>query len=234
MTANPKIERIRKLLAMAESPTANENEADTARKLAESLMSAVGVTEADVREADAPDPVATVRGERDPKPQPAASWYGIAAAAVVRVVGCFEYRDQSNHRIWVGTDDQRETARELYAWVVRQIETLSRGAAKIVKGRSDARSYLHAYRVGVASAIAKKAREMVEFREREAPPVGEALVLRDRLAEAIKKATPDGLVRTKPARVSLIGYAAGRADGESIGLRRDVAGTTVKRLGSGS
>ncbi len=229
MTA--KLDRIRKLLAVADRDGANNNEADTARRLAERLMAAAGITDADIAAADdAPDPIAGVACEAgDYSPQ---VWAGIAAVAVERVVGCGCYVD-GGRIIWIGTVGQRETAIELHRWVCQQIERLADGARRRVAGRQDARRYLYAYRVGVAEEVAERAEALVAGRDK-AVRSTMALARRDRLAEAIKAATPPGLrERRGGGRLHADGMRAGRSDGASIALQRSVVAAGQRRLTSG-
>lgn len=233
-----KLDKIRKLLAMTQSD--NANEAEVARALADQLMAAAGVTEDDIR-PDA-DPVSTVRAERS-GPIASAGWKSVAAHAVARIVGCYGYRETIYHggkrivvRVWIGTDEQRETAAELLAWVIRQIDRLAAGAAKIAKGHAHPRAFMNAYRVGVASAIAAKAMELVEYRKAHRPQ-GPGLVLASQIDAAIAKLKPSGHDKGgRSLSVMDIGgaFTSGRAAGASVALRRDVAAPSALRLRSGS
>lgn len=220
------VERIRKLLSLAEDDGAAPNEADVARQLAERLMAASGITEADI-ETSVEDPTSTVREER--VETSSSRWIGILAVAVARVVGCAVWRSHDGTDVWVGTADQRATAIELHAWLRRQIERLAKGAAKIAREHRSPRSYLNAYRVGVASAISTQARSMVADRPAPAPG-SDALVRQDAVKAAINALLPDNLKSRGRVRVGLAGFAAGVADGASVRLRNDLSGGGQRRL----
>ncbi|MGN6107075.1 MAG: DUF2786 domain-containing protein [Kofleriaceae bacterium] len=101
------IDKIRKLLNLAGNEGAAPNEADTARRLAESLMAAAGLSDADVVE-QAEDPLATFGVT--PHETPNSGWRGFLAMAVSRIVGCYvhwqtDVRGNTGLR-WVGTAAQ--------------------------------------------------------------------------------------------------------------------------------
>lgn len=241
------IDRVRKLLAVAECDGAGEHEADTARRLADQLMAAAGLTADDVAAASAKDPLDSIApemvdngGKRPDKP------VIITALAVARVVGCFCYLDDNvatdahgkplRSLMWIGTADQRERASAMHAWVCRQIERMASGVKRTVRGRRDARQYLHAYRISLADAIARKATALAAARE--ASPelqTSTALAVRNRIEEAIDRAKPPGLRNvSRRSRINAAGALAGAIDGEGVQFQHGVGGSNAKRLGSGS
>lgn len=236
------LDRIRKLMAVAACDGATTDEADTARAIAERLMSAAGISEADLADAgqaalDAD--VASVAAERGGSAD--VRWEAIVCAAVARVVGCVYYREGGGYgptgrlrrrAVWVGTASQRETARALVEHVTDQIERLAANVRRRLAGRRDLRSYLHAYRMGVASAIAETARAL-RAAHVAAPTTSSALVHRDRVAAAIAAITPP-LGTSRRVAVRGDAYGAGRVDGSTIALQRSVPGAGVRRLGAGS
>ncbi len=251
-----RIDRIRKLLNLANNASASENEADVARGLAEQLMAASGITEEDVAGIEQVDPSSTVAAE----PGDMHDTFGnVVAAAVARIVGCFCYTTKIDaHRqrcrgcdqvagphdhfheggrviMWVGTTDQRDTAIELHAWVCRQIDRLSIAARRTAKSSTSPRLWLNSYRLGLASAIAEQARSMVEYRAKYQPSTGSALVIQSNVMRKIDehKRTLSLRKSSKASARSGEGFAAGKNDGKSIGLRRSVASSGQKRLGSG-
>lgn len=227
------IDRIRKLLNLANNASASENEAEVARQLAESMMEAAGISEADLDEDGGLDPLTTVRPESSGR-VPDAAWYGTAATAVARVVGCRVYRNitrKGAELVWIGTDAQRETAMELYKWVVSQIDRLARGVKHIAKGTHRPRAYMNAYRLGVANAIAQQARALRTDHEK--VMTSTALVRQDKLKDAIEGHLPIGLRKTKASYSSQAGLAAGLNDGRTVRLQKDLGGARQKRLGSG-
>lgn len=231
------IDRIRKLLSLANDEGASENEAEVARQLAESMMEAAGISEADLDDDGGLDPLTTVRPESS-GPVPGAAWYGIAAMAVARVIGCRVYRDiyrvnkrRRSRLVWVGTDAQREAAIEMYRWVVSQIDRLAAGVKVTLKGHPRARAYMNAYRLGVANAIAEQARALRQEHERALHT--QALVRRDTLKEAIERVLPEGLKKTTVMYSDSAGLAAGQHDGKTIRLQKDLGTGRQMRLNSG-
>ncbi len=249
------VEKIRKLLNLASNEAASPNEADVARQLAEQLMAASGITADDVLDAATVDPSTTVRSEPSPEFE---SYGNIVAAAVARIVGCYVYTTKLDaHRqrcrgcdavqgvhdhvvdggrvcMWIGTDDQRDAAIELHAWVVRQIERLAEVARNRARETDNPRRWLTSYRLGIASAIAEQAREMVAYRSTHAPVAGQALVVRENVTRAINRAKAElNLRRSRGTRAKDSGgFASGKQDGASVGLRRSVV-SGQKRLGGG-
>ncbi len=250
------VDRIRKLLNLARCEGASPNEAEVARDLAERLMEASGLTEADVGAGPMLDPSHTVRHEASPEND----HYGnIVAGAVGRVVGCRVFSDSLGDRrqacrgcdladgphdhlmdagrvvVWVGTEDQRAAAIELHRWVCSQIDRLANAARATARATTSPKRWLHAYRLGVASAIAEQAREMVAYRSTHSPLSVDALVIRSNVDHAIEAHMQKlglNLGRGRRSRAQGAGFFAGKSDGASIGLRQPVAGAGQKRLGS--
>lgn len=228
------MDRIRKLLALAENEGAAENEADTARRLAERLMAASGLTEADILHGTEEDPAATVGFTV--AESAASSWHGVMAMAVARVTGCTVvwWRLNGGRALrWCGTEDQRAAAVELQAFLVRQVERLATNARKSVPADvRSVRSYMHDYRSGVASAVAAQARRLVEAREAQ-PLEGVALARLDAVQAAIDKLQKQGQRTTRGRRG--VAFYQGQAAGNSIALRRSVGSTAPKSrmLGAG-
>jgi hypothetical protein len=224
------IDRIRKLLALANNDAAAPNEAETAHRLAERLMAAAGLSEADIGASGEVDPVSTVRGERGVKASQ--KWVGILAVATSRVVGCTVYRDKaSGCLVWVGTDAMRETAKELHGWLVRQVTSLGTAARKRAPEGHGRRSWLNAYRQGVAVGVGEKVREAVAAR----PPSelsGVALERQDAVKAAIKRCLPK-LQSAGRANPNADGFAAGIVDGQSVEFRRSVGADRSRMLGAG-
>jgi hypothetical protein len=246
------VDKIRKLLTLADNDGANPNEADVARSMAERLMSAAGLTEDDIADGPRVNPASTVGESTTPAEDP---WMHIVATSVGRVTGCRVFTSirparrepcagcervagQHDHFyeaglsvVWVGSANQRAIAVELFTWVEAQVERLAAGARASAKGN---RGWLKSYRLGVASAIAGQARGMVEHRDRVAL-VGNALVMRDETNAAITLwMSRYTLGKGRVVRASGSGFASGKHDGGSVGLRRSVGAASTKRLGSGS
>lgn len=232
------LDRIKKLLRLAGNGAASENEAESARRIAEAMMDAAGITLDDVTKAggvDGADPASTVARQHGSRVRDA--WRGTVAVAVARIVGCYCYRERSydkrvNHRIvWIGTLEQRETAIALHHWVERQIRRLAASMKMRLRERRDWKSYLRAYRLGVADAIAEGALRMSEARAARVTD-STALAVRDRVAAAIDRLKPETKTsRSRPVRSDA--FQVGRFDGGTVKLRHEVGGSNVKRLTSG-
>lgn len=219
------LDRIKKLLAVANNDAASENEAETARRLAERLMEAVGISEEEIRNSTlrGEDPAATVRREQGDRKT--SSWKGIVAVAVSRMVNCYVYVDSYTKRLqWVGTDSQRESAKELYSWIVKQIDRMTKSA---VKGRG--KSWAQSYRQGVSNAIAKQARELVAERLKNHPQTSEALVVQDRIQQAIRACLPKLNKSKTSSAADGEAFSIGMMDGKTVKLRREM-GVPASRM----
>lgn len=229
------LDRVRKLLALADNEAASPNEADNARRLAERLMAAAGLTESDIRNGTDEDPAATVGVTSVRAPE--AAWYGVLAVAVARVTGCAVWRDVGpwgQVRRWAGTEDQRAAAVELHAWLIRQVNRLADGAKRSPEylATRHRRAWLTDYRQGVATAVARLAMQMVESRPKSTDSAALARV--DAVQAAIDKLKPETLrkARNVYTRASAA-YAMGQAAGSSIALRRSVGVGKSRMLGAG-
>jgi hypothetical protein len=229
------IDRIRKLLALANNSGATESEADSARRMADALMEAAGVTESDIPDGEA-DPAATVRAEN--RGRAPARWSRTLAHAVSLVLGCRVYTRKGYGgpptMVWVGTDTQREAGEAMHQWLEREVNALAR-RYRGVTDSTRARSTMAAYRMGVAITVLDKAQLMVKAREAEA--VGAALVRRDAVKAAIARHLPPRLTKSTQVNIRDEGaFHAGRAAGAAIELQRKVGaqGAGPLRLRSGS
>lgn len=161
--------------------------------------------------------------------------------AVARVVGClvhYSWTDDERRALtWVGTQAQRDSAIELHAWLISQVDRLTEGARKIAKQHpAGVRAYLGAYRRGLASSIASQAMTLSATRSK-APADTQALERRTAIQRAIETYEKEHKLRSQGGtyRTRAHGaYTAGVNDGRSVRLQHDVGGSTVKRLGSGS
>ena len=233
------LDRIKKLLNLANCDGAAPNEADVARSLAERLMAAAGLTERDVEMTPEGDILASFgTTSENIGRKNAVRWMGVVAMAVCRITGAYCHWDSADGQknlTWVGTEAQRETAIELFDWVCKQIERLSNQAKKSAVISGSPKSWLNAYRAGVAASISEQAREMKKAAPISSPSGNEkALSVSSKLADALSV-----YKKTKHLRGSgkyQVGnsgaYAAGQNDGNSVRLRNDLGGNGVKRLTS--
>jgi hypothetical protein len=224
------VDRIRKLLALANDAGASDNEADVARDIAAKLMTAHGILESDITESIV-DEVATV--DRTMFTDGNLEWSRYIGGAVARIVEC-KFYTTGNSGVWVGSTRQRETAQEMYSILVMEVERRAKIAMlwRKAEGFTDAGVYTKSFKLGMASAISDKSREMVESRAK--PSDSTALERQDKLQKAIKDKTPP-LYKGKGVNAkNTSGFSAGTAVGSTVELRRSVGGSSTKRLGSGS
>jgi hypothetical protein len=160
MTDKTKIvERIQRLLALATS--SNVNEAAAAAAKAQELMARYDIEQAalDVESGDDDVAVSTeVLLEMGARVE---GWKGILAAALGDANSAKVYtsktfnsagKTQNTFQI-IGTKDQANTIRYMFAYLVNEVERLAKGAD------GSGRSYLASFRLGAASVIATRLRE---------------------------------------------------------------------------
>lgn len=239
MTGRAKVvDRVRKLLALAGNKGAAESEAETARRLADAMLEAAGLTEEDIGEED--DPVATVADVEQPVTgSPREMWRSMILLAICRVVGVHPYTSRGSDgrmrlRV-IGTAQARETVAELIPWVFRQVARAMRNAHPPAGLDAERRRlWVRSYRYGLADGIAAQARSVVEHRSA-APAESTALARRDAIAAAIERAKPRlGKGRRRVVYVDGSARAAGENDAASIALQRRAAGVGVRQIGAGS
>ena len=220
------LDRIRKLLALANDSGASTNEAEVAGNLAAKLMEAAGLSESDVTDSVV-DEVASVRMEAIPQTGKI-TWARYVGAAVSRISGCRFYTS-GNDFCFVGSDRQRDLAKELYSWLHREIESRGKvaGMWRRGEGHDDSNSYVRAFKLGMATAVAEKARDMVTT----APVTTDSIALerKDKLKVAADRLVPKLHKAKQSGFTNQSGFASGQVMGQSIELRKSMSGG-VKRL----
>jgi hypothetical protein len=238
----PTYDRIKKLLGRARD-TSSPLEADIARELAERMMAAAGISEADVDITGDVDPLATFGFCEEPIGR---SWAMTIANAVAAVVGCYAHRmigsrngKRTNSIRFVGTERQRDTARQLFTWVTEQIDRCATQAKRSAHtlAPNHVRQWLNSYREGMAHEIGNQATRLAETRKVSvvAAGVSTALARTSAIEMAVDKYKADHGIKRSIRRfhVNDGAYTAGKSDGRSVRLQRDVAGAGRLRLGSG-
>ena len=215
----PILNRVRKLLGLAQSP--NVHEAASAAAMAQQLierhrlerwLDAERVVDADPFpiEDDRERPLEVARKLR--------KWRVVLATALADANGCVAYRldrgaDQAI--VLVGRAPDREAVHTLWAWLVKRIEWLS-----ATHGAGQRRKWHDAFRIGAVSAIAERlAQSTAEVR---AEQTAGALMRIDPVALAQREALETYVLahlrlgRGRAMRVDADGWQRGRAAGETL------------------
>jgi hypothetical protein len=235
------IARIKKLLALAKDRRGNENEAEAAQRMAEALMEAANLSEADVADGEM-DPIFTI-GETEAKASKA-TWVAWLAGSIAKLVGCHSqrrYRGRTLMRVWTGTAEQREMADALLNWLMKQINALTRSYYnRLPTTLPQRKRAANGFRVGLAAAVARRIQDMTA--ERKAAP-GHALERQNRVREAIaNKLDAESrlhflgavTVKGRAVRCDVNHAAIGQASAAAVQIHRAVPQAQgVKRLGSG-
>lgn len=227
-TSSKVLDRIRKLLAMANDERGNEHERETALRQAHSLLSRHGLDLMDLDDLE--------KEQQDPRDQFredgwSAVWARLVYAAMGDLFMCLHLytpphktNTRKQTHIFVGRTSNAATAFYMASYVVESIRKEAR-RAKAEHG-ADIRSFS----IGCAHRIVERVRGMVNARA-ETSGVGDkyAVALVD-LEKAEKAANLDFIaewnVRQRNARASGVNsqdYRAGREFGDSIGLNVQVA-----------
>ncbi|MFT5685363.1 MAG: hypothetical protein ACI8RZ_006314 [Myxococcota bacterium] len=146
------LDRVRKLLALAESP--NIHEAALAASRAQTLIDAHRLQGLLDAEEDAP--VTDGRSEPLESGRRLRKWKVVLAGALADLNGCLVYTDRAGkmkHIVLVGTDEDRAAVGALWDWLVKRIEWLS-----ATHGSGQDRSWHDAFRIGAAQTIAARLR----------------------------------------------------------------------------
>jgi hypothetical protein len=230
------IDRIQKLLALAQSD--NVNEASAAAAAAQKLMTTHDIEQAAL-DVDTGADVDVVVGSEvlHALGSKVCSWKGILAHALAEANGAKTYWHKAYEgptlvaslKI-IGTKDQSNTVRYLFAYLVNEVERLAREAPG--KRTGSTRSWYASFRLGAASEIAdrvqKAARQAVQEVKQEAAAsngaslvrVNDALARIDARTAAIRAHAKTLHLRSgRSSRVSdHNGYVAGKAAGATVRL----------------
>lgn len=241
MTPDSIIEKIRKLLALAESP--NEHEAALAAQRAQELMLKHHVEEARVR-GGAPE-TAKVGQEKaviySEYPAPASRipyWQLFMMGGIARAFCCDHYYVPGRAIYLVGRESDRQVAKYMFEYLRREVERLAESGWRTVGQAAGVHGgvWKRGFCIGAAQEIRARLYEKTTpprtAGKLPAAPVTEtAMVLRNRL-EDVSVWMKENLQlktghsnRTAPSS----GYAEGRAAGKSVSLGNDGKG-----VGSGA
>ncbi len=220
------LERVRKLLALAESPNVHEAAAAAAR--AQALITQYklqGLLERRARDEALSDgrdaPLESTRKIR--------KWKSVLAAALARANGCEAYTlavgRRQEHLCVAGHPDDQAAVAALWDWLVRRLEWLS-----ATHGAGESREWHESFRIGAAEIIGERL-ATVEDAEREALVDGTraetALVALDRAlharGEAVARYVEEHLRLKRGRGITVVVGAleAGRAAGRTLVLPDD-------------
>lgn len=214
------MERIRRLLAMAED-TSSPNEAAIAARRAEKLMREHQLTQVDVLvkdldgdsvEISTVDHVQTIYGPRY-KSSGQPRWVGVIAVAAALMNECEADMNHVGHTRFYGVAGDAQVAAAIFQYLIKET---SRLAGKYPGGRAEK----NAFRRGCASALQTRAREIKAERERQFQETssGTALVLLKQALIEQRTGRKFEYETGKASPVDAAAYHAGRLAGRNINL----------------
>jgi hypothetical protein len=235
----PLLERVRKLLALADS--ANEHEASNAAAAAQRMISRHRLELADL-ELAADESPRLERQEMDAPEGRCRAWRELLAGAVAEANGCFSYVRRKrvgvpsvvrSQRMLLGSADNVSAAHYLYCYLCREIERLTKAAVRhrfSAAGVAAAgchaegkRAWSESFRLGAASAIAERVKAAAEcVTTIEGTSTALAVIARE--AEALRAEIE--AMNPEPApqlETTSEAYNQGRTAGETVELTIEVA-----------
>lgn len=242
MTPEAVIAKVRKLMALTDSP--NEHEAALAASRVTELLARHSIDRATV-EASAGEEAGDgsdrlIREETPLDDRRTPGWRRSLASALGAGFGVYvlTWKGRAPRFEWFGHVAAVQTARYLYQTLAREIERLA-----VLNARGQGRAYSNAYRAGIVSTVRAR---LVAAREEAIRAAGRsgasstALVLvRDesKAAEAFARGEVQGIRNVRPSPLSSrSGWEHGRDDGRNVDLgdagRRALA-TPRLALGAG-
>lgn len=237
------VERVRKLMALAESD--NVNEAANAAAAAQKLMAEHRISEAmlsaeageDENDVEVTNDVLAQFARREP-------WAGTLAMGLTKANGCEVYYSSTHGKKGVdlrivGATSDVQTVSYMYQYLVHEVERLCDAEAKRRRlagtiEYANTRMWRASFRAGAAHTLCKRIEAAAQEQRREqhnaAIDAGGAAIVRldgglarlETLAEKVKEALPGNLRkgRQTTARRDMSGFVAGQRAGESMNLTR--------------
>ena len=216
-TQDALLSRVRKLLALAESP--NVHEAAAAAAAAQALIAKHRL--AGLLAADVQDPITDGREAPLETSRRLRKWKVALAGGLARVNGCVAYTAEYPHEtqlLLVGRAADRDAVAEIWKWLVQRLELLS-----ATHGAGKSRAWHEAFRIGAAEVIVS--RLAATHQDEQATLPVEALVRVER-ALADRSAAVDAyaaksmrLKAGRALRVDAQGLARGRVAGATAPLK---------------
>ena len=233
------MEKIRKLLNMAERAEGNENEAANAARMAENMLRKYNLSMSDITPEEAKSNV-TESAWTDMKwtAGKAPTWVASLIIAVAEAHDCFIVwrrakttdswvaKPQSN-LTFVGTEMDAAVAKEVFVYLYRTVNRLTDEWAKdayIPAGK--ARTYKNSYRSGMAHRLNERLKEMTAEKDKEfeeAAKTGTSLVVvkKDAIADYLGHAT-EYSTKKSSARVAGDAYSSGYTKGGSVSMNKQL------------
>lgn len=249
------IDRIKKLLSLANS--ANENEAALAAALAAELMLKHEIAEARLVE-DGGELLEDVNAETIDHTASCVAWKGLIANGLAESLGCKMYYGRARvdgkrvrSYVIVGQESKRSAIKYMYQYLVAELDRLSGPAYRMEVlecKHSDvpppsARSWKNAFRLGAATTIHGRLTEQRKKTHKAAKAAGEsqALIVVARAEEAVAAYMKKNIGKIHPGKLASYssgsGFGAGRSAGRDVGLGSGSKalgrGGSVKQLGTG-
>lgn len=220
------IEKVRKLLALSESP--NEHEAALAAARARDLLDKydMALSEIDIAQDEILQHQVQT-GTRRPY-----AWMGSLAVMVGYAFSCRVFRS-GGVMVFCGTETDTQVADYIYIYLIRTVRGMYDGHKRKLQATGEwavwqtrgPRIYLNSYATGLVRTIEDKLKKFVESqerRERYKTHTGKDLmVLKDGAVQAYFNKIRLRKGYNRP-RFSGEGYARGLKDGESISINRGV------------
>jgi hypothetical protein len=239
---NPIVDKIAKLLALAEGKGTTPAEASTAAAQAQRLMDRHKLTRAAVEDHERPEGI-----ERDTEPlyvgRRMVSWLRVLASGVTRTNDCrllMVKRSDGQRRLeLLGRASSVAVARHLFAYLQREIDRLSKEALRErhFPGRGGARTWGNNFRLAAAVEVSERLkRERLAVRlAAQSQGATTALVRLDQhgveLDRVLKKMVDGTAAPVRAGTCDEEARAAGRRAGRGIALRQAVGeGAAVPKL----
>ena len=230
MEKTPIIDRIKKLLALANS--SNEHEAALAAAHAQRLLAAHNLAMADITASDRPqkaDRVETDVARSLPK------WIRHLSAAVSSAFDCQAiHHPTAGKMTFIGVGADVQVAAYTFTYLDRTVRKLCAGylkqhAGSMMAGRQ--RELLrHSYNLGAVSTITRQ----LQDQKRQTPVTPGALVpvKAGLISKAVNEMGPIRTIRSRRSYISATAYSQGQTDGQQVSIRQGLqhARTPLKGL----
>jgi hypothetical protein len=238
------LQRIKKLLSLAES--SNENEAAAAASKAQELMFKHNLEVSDVAGIDLkPDEKVDEHNfDLDAGESKLANWRSWLFSAVAETSLCQPYISRSSRgygkrgklygRV-IGRKSDVEVAQYTYSWLTNELERLSKQymANQIYWDQYDSRKMRRSWLEGAAIGVSRKLRNDFNARKVETEQSTALVVVRDKEIQdwmddhGLKLGSRQSTVSSQDRRA----YAAGFQTGSNLSMTRGVSGGSTPRIG---
>jgi hypothetical protein len=229
MTVTDKIlDRVKKLLALAESD--NENEAAVAAGAAQRLLLEYNLTISDLSKVTKED--SSIEEKAIDVQGRLSAWRLTLCEGIVRAFGCRVLISKGYGKtslLVVGAPNDVAVAQVTYEYLTDVVNKLTKRNA-----RGGGRTYANSYRRGVVARLQERLEEQTkqnkEDLQKKATEAGIALVLRKQqnLSDYMRKFS--GTYRSANASLDYGAYSSGYQDGDNVSLNRQVETSPKKRF----